>query len=53
MTPDELGNDPTRYLNREISLLDFQERVLHLAEAPALPLLERVKFVAIVSSNLD
>jgi polyphosphate kinase len=53
MTSDELGHDPTRYLNREISLLDFQERVFHLAEQPGLPLLERVKFVAIVSSNID
>ncbi len=45
--------DASRYLNREISLLDFQERVLALAENEDLPLLERVKFVAIVSSNLD
>ncbi len=52
MIPIE-GHDPSRYLNREISLLDFQERVFHLAEMPELPLLERVKFVAIVSSNLD
>jgi len=42
-----------RYFNRELSLLDFQERVLALAESPNMPLLERVKFVAIVSSNLD
>ncbi|MCZ7533516.1 MAG: polyphosphate kinase 1 [Acidimicrobiia bacterium] len=42
-----------RFLNREISLLDFQERVFHLAESEHLPLLERIKFVAIVSSNLD
>ena len=42
-----------RYTNRELSLLDFQERVLALAEDPSLPLLERVKFVAIVSQNLD
>lgn len=42
-----------RYLNRELSLLDFQERVLALAEDLELPLLERLKFVAIVSSNLD
>jgi polyphosphate kinase len=41
------------YLNRELSLLDFQERVLALAEAEDRPLLERVKFVAIVSANLD
>jgi len=42
-----------RYLNRELSLLDFQYRVLALAEDPDRPLLERTKFVAIVSSNLD
>ncbi|MBU1866024.1 MAG: RNA degradosome polyphosphate kinase, partial [Actinobacteria bacterium] len=36
-----------------MSLLDFQERVLALAENPNMPLLERVKFTAIVSSNLD
>ncbi|NQV05941.1 RNA degradosome polyphosphate kinase, partial [bacterium] len=42
-----------RYSNRELSLLDFQERVLAIAENPSVPLLERVKFVAIVSSNLD
>jgi polyphosphate kinase len=42
-----------RYINRELSLLSFQERVLSLAENPALRLLERIKFVAIVSQNLD
>lgn len=42
-----------RYLNRELSLLDFQTRVLALAENLELPLLERLKFVAIVSGNLD
>jgi polyphosphate kinase len=45
--------DGTRYLNREISWLDFNARVLHLAEDPELPLLERVRFLAIFSSNLD
>ncbi len=42
-----------RYINRELALLDFQERVLALAEDPAAPLLERLKFVAIVNQNLD
>jgi polyphosphate kinase len=42
-----------RLLNRELSWLDFNERVLDLAADPALPLLERVKFCAIFSSNLD
>lgn len=42
-----------KYLNRELSLLDFQARVLALAENAALPLLERIKYLAIVSQNLD
>jgi hypothetical protein len=42
-----------RLANRELSWLDFNERVLALAEDPALPLFERVRFVAIVASNLD
>ncbi len=44
---------PELYANRELSLLDFQRRVLDLGLRPDLPLLERVKFLAIVSSNLD
>jgi polyphosphate kinase len=42
-----------RYLNRELSRLDFDERVLDMAEDPRLPLLERVRFLAIFSQNLD
>jgi polyphosphate kinase len=42
-----------RLLNRELSRLDFNARVLELAADPKLPLLERVKFCAIFSSNLD
>jgi len=42
-----------RLLNRELSWLDFNARVLELAEDPGVPLLERVKFCAIFSSNLD
>ena len=41
------------YLNRELSWLEFNRRVLHEAQDERTPLLERVKFVAIVSSNLD
>ena len=45
--------DPSLYFNRELSWLEFNERVLELAEDTSLPLLERVKFAAIYSSNLD
>ncbi len=42
-----------RYTNRELSWLDFNERVLAIVEDPAVPLLERAKFAAIFSTNLD
>ena len=42
-----------RFLNRELSWLDFDRRVLELAADPGVPLLERVKLCGIVSSNLD
>lgn len=42
-----------RFINRELSWLDFNSRVLAQAEDPAVPLLERVKFCAIWCSNLD
>src|SRR6201991_801964 len=42
-----------RYLNRELSWLDFNARVLALAADTSLPLLERAKFLAIFASNLD
>ena len=44
---------PELYINRELSLLEFQKRVLREAKNPDNPLLERVKFLSIVSSNLD
>jgi polyphosphate kinase len=44
---------PLRFLNRELSWLDFDARVLALAEDPDVPLLERAKFLAIFSQNLD
>jgi polyphosphate kinase len=49
--PEALPDD--RYLNRELSWLDFNARVLALASDPSLALLERAKFLAIFSSNLD
>jgi polyphosphate kinase len=45
--------DPSLYFNRELSWLDFNDRVLQLAEDPSTPLLERVKFAAIYQDNLD
>jgi polyphosphate kinase len=50
-TPDL--SDPALYINRELSWLDFNARVLALAQDPETPLLERCKFLAIFSSNLD
>jgi polyphosphate kinase len=46
-------NTPELYLNRELTWLAFNRRVLNEAESEKNPLLERVKFLAIVSSNLD
>jgi polyphosphate kinase len=46
-------DDPSLYVNRELSWLDFNDRVLQLAEDRRLPLLERVKFCAIYTTNLD
>jgi polyphosphate kinase len=45
--------DSSLYFNRELSWLDFNDRVLQLAEDASVPLLERVKFCAIWESNLD
>ncbi|HEU0006713.1 MAG TPA: polyphosphate kinase 1 [Terriglobia bacterium] len=50
--PIDLGS-PEYYINRELSLLEFQYRVLEEAQDERNPLLERVKFLAIVGSNLD
>ena len=45
--------DASLYVNRELSWLDFNDRVLQLAEDDLLPLMERVKFLAIFVTNLD
>ncbi len=47
------ADDPSLYFNRELSWLDFNDRVLQLAEDERVPLLERVKFCAIYTTNLD
>ncbi len=47
------GKQHIRYFNRELSLLDFQQRVLEEAEDERNPLLERLKFLAIFGSNMD
>jgi polyphosphate kinase len=46
-------DDPALYFNRELSWLDFNQRVLELAEDLEVPLLERVRFCSIYASNLD
>ena len=46
-------DDPSLYFNRELSWLEFNDRVLQLAEDESMPLLERLKFCAIWESNLD
>jgi polyphosphate kinase len=51
--PPAAAGELAPYINRELSLLDFQERVLALSEDESLPLLERAKFLAIFSTNLD
>ena len=53
MEPRPDLNDPALYLTRELSWLEFNDRVLREGLSEALPLLERLKFLAIVSSNLD
>jgi len=51
--PDvELGH-PSLFLNRELSWIDYNWRVLHVAQDPRTPLLERVRFLGIAASNLD
>ncbi len=47
------GFEPEHFINRELSWLEFNQRVLDEALDPANPLLERLKFFTIASSNLD
>jgi len=51
--PDSSDLPVERFIDRELSWLSFNQRVLELAEDPSTPLLERVKFLAIFASNLD
>src|SRR3989304_6065697 len=48
-----MGEAPSRYINRELSWLEFNARVLEEARDEGIPLLERMKFLAITASNLD
>ena len=50
---NEQAFQPDHYINRELSWLEFNARVLEEAQDPDTPLLERVKFLSIFSSNLD
>jgi polyphosphate kinase len=52
LDPADLNN-PALYINRELSWLEFNQRVLNQAQDPYHPLLERVKFLGITGSNLD
>src|SRR5947199_8601392 len=51
--PEERLSAPENFINRELSWLEFNRRVLEEAQDPTQPLIERVKFLTIFSSNLD
>ena len=48
-----MKKEPEKYINKELSWLTFNERVLFEAADPTVPLMERIKFMGIFSSNLD
>src|SRR5881275_68229 len=51
--PEERLSAPENFINRELSWLEFNRRVLEEAQDPTQPLIERVKFMTIFSANLD
>lgn len=53
LTPPPAHYPAEHFFNRELSLLQFQRRVLAMAESPGVPLIERLRYLCIVSSNLD
>lgn len=53
VSPDVDLDDPSLYINREISWIEFDRKVLETAADPTVPLLERVKFLSIFFNNLD
>lgn len=50
-TPEHF--DPALYINRDLSHLEFNRRIMHMAQDPTVPLIERLRFLTILSSNLD